>query len=301
MKCKFCGAMLADGAYFCPECGNIVGSSENNGNNYSGASNTSTGDNNGSVYTSHNVSAAGNSQINRCPKCGTPAGSGEMYCKACGQRLTETIITNKNKKDNAGLVVGLGVAAGVMLLCSVFAAVMLFGDVLKNGIQSAQAPTPSPTATDVPVTPTPYQQPVFTQVSASSVRSVDYTSGSAVYYPVEYAVDGDYSTCWSSNRNYEITPTLTLSAPTPQHVTGIRLANGYFKSVETYTRNRRITKAEIIYEGGRKIVDMSIDNYRVMQDIPLDAPADTTYIQIHVLETYYGDWKDVCISEVEVY
>ena len=235
----------------------------------------------------------------KCNLCGTTLPDGSYFCPECGNAVGSLA---KNKNNNMGLIVGLIVAAGMMLfLCVAVIAVILYGTVFKNRTQPIQPIEPPASFTAAPVTPVPYQKPVFTDVSASSVRPADYTSGYAVYYPVEYAVDGDYSTCWSSNRRYEITPTLTLSAPTPQHVNGIRLSNGYFKSMETYTRNRRITKAEIIYEGGRKIVNMSIDNYRVMQDIPFDVPADTTYIQIHVLETYYGDWKDVCISEVEVY
>ena len=79
------------------------------------------------------------------------------------------------------------------------------------------------------------------------------------------------------------------------------MSNGYFKSEATYTRNRRITKVIVEYEGGSKVQDFDINMYRVMQDVKFDAPADTTYVRIRVLDSYYGDWKDIAISEVEVY
>ncbi|MBQ3426404.1 MAG: protein kinase [Clostridia bacterium] len=156
-------------------------------------------------------------------------------------------------------------------------------------------------ATEASPTEKVYKSPVFDHVSASSTRGTDYTSGVAVNYFPEYAVDGDYSTAWSSDRFIELTPTITLSSETKQHVSGVRMSNGYFKSETTYVRNRRITKVSVEYEGGSKTQEMSINMYRVMQDIEFDEPVDTTYIKIHVLESYYGDWKDINISEIEVY
>ena len=94
---------------------------------------------------------------------------------------------------------------------------------------------------------------------------------------------------------------MTLFADTKQYVTGIKLANGYFKSEETYRRNRRITKVMVEYEGGQKTQSFGIDQYRIMQDVRFDAPVMTSYIKVHILDTHYGDWKDICISEIEVY
>ena len=156
--------------------------------------------------------------------------------------------------------------------------------------------TAAPTAA-----PTPAPAPKFETVSASSTRGVDYTAGYANYYYASYACDGDFATAWSCNRDVELTPTITLSSASKQHVNGVKIANGYFKSEQTYTRNRRITKVMVSYDGGSKTVELSKNSYRVMQDIPLDNPVDTSYISIKVLETVYGDWKDVSISEISVY
>lgn len=291
MKCETCGAMLADGAYFCPECGSLVSSNTNDKNN----ANTQDG-----IQTSTNSpETQTRTDSGQCTKCGAELKPGEKFCSACGHKAEIYATVGETAKKNTSVIVVIVVAFVAVLACAVCAAMLVInGGLLKSEPVPSVQPTASPTALP---TATPYQKPSFTNISATSVRPVDYTSGSAIYYPVENAVDGDFSTCWSSDRNYELTPTLTLSAATPQHVKGIRLSNGYFKSWETYTRNRRITRAEIIYEGGSKVVNMSIDSYRIMHDIPFDTPVDTTYIKIHVIDTYYGDWKDICISEVEIY
>ncbi|MBR0366442.1 MAG: protein kinase, partial [Clostridia bacterium] len=151
------------------------------------------------------------------------------------------------------------------------------------------------------VTEKVYASPVFNHISASSTRGTDYTSGVAVNYYPEYAFDGDYTTAWSSDRHIELTPTIILSAETKQHVSGVRMSNGYFKNENTYVRNRRITKVRVEYEGGGVTQKMDINMYRIMQDIEFEKPVDTSYIKIQVLESYYGDWKDIAISEIEVY
>ena len=159
-------------------------------------------------------------------------------------------------------------------------------------------PVYTPISTSSPTNP---PAPSFPNVSASSTRGADYTAGYANYYYVSYICDGDYTTAWTCNRNVELTPSITFTAPTKQHVSGIKMANGYFKSEQTYTRNRRISKVMVTYEGGSKTVDLNINSYRIMQDIPFDTPADTSYVAVKVLDTVYGDWKDVAISEIEIY
>lgn len=182
----------------------------------------------------------------------------------------------------------------------IIAAVIVLMLVVNSTREPEPTPTPAPTAAPT-APPTEIPKPVFTKIEASSTRDTDMTSGRPVDYFPSYAIDGDPSTTWSPDRSLGLQPTLTLYADTKQHVTGIKMANGYFKSEETYTRNRRITKVSIEYEGGQVTRNFSIDQFRIMQDIRFDAPADTSYIKIHVLDTYYGDWKDICISEVEVY
>lgn len=201
----------------------------------------------------------------------------------------------QQRNDN-GIKIALIIMGAVIVVVATVIAVLLFSGLSDKDT----SPTSAPAVTSTPQ-PTVPPAPVFTSVSATSTRGTDYTSGVGINYYPEYAIDGDYTTAWSSDRNIELTPTITLSSSTKQHVTGIKLANGYFKNENTYTRNRRITKVLVEYEGGSKIQDLDINQYRVMQDIKFDAPADTSYISIKVLESYYGDWKDIAISEIEVY
>ncbi len=201
------------------------------------------------------------------------------------------------KKKNSPVLIAVISAMGVVAAAIIIGIILMFGS--SGGDEQDQTvavvtPTAAPT-------PTPPPPPVFSDYSASSTRGVDYTAGYANNYYASYAIDGDMTTAWSCDRNVELTPTYTLKADTKQHVSGIKLTNGYCKSSQTYYKNRRITQIQITYEGGSQVADLQQDAYRVMQDIPLTVPVDTSYISIKVSDTVYGDWKDIAISEISVY
>lgn len=209
---------------------------------------------------------------------------------------TNTAYQNQPKSSNGAKI------ALIIVVCFVALVVVSGSIFIGTGGLSELMATPTPVPTEAPTpTPTPIPKPVFNNISASTTRGSDYTEGIEVNYFPEYAIDKDITTTWSPDRNIELTPTITLSSGTKQHVSGIKMSNGYFKSEKTYTRNRRITKVQVEYEGGSKIQDFDINQYRIMQDVKFDAPVDTAYIKIKVLDSYYGDWKDICISEIEVY
>lgn len=241
-----------------------------------------------------------------CNNCGTTVRDDVHFCPKCGIKLTsnyysnQTMTNNRTRNNNNGLMITLIV---VLLILVIFIGALVgYIFINKDGTENGNVNNVQPSATPTPTsTPVQYAPPVFTHIEASSTRGVDMTAGVANYYYPSYAIDGDVTTTWSPNRNYGLTPTLTLYADSKQHVNGIRMANGYFKSPQTYSRNRRITLARIEYEGGYKTQSFGIDQYRIMQDVKFDEPIDTSYIRIQVLETHYGDWKDICISEVEVY
>ena len=243
-----------------------------------------------------------------CNNCGTQLSNNDKFCPTCGIGLSTNNYNNysgpvnytkpqsKPNNTNTGLVVALVIMSVILLAGICTMSILFFADSDKKDVPDDSA-SPMPTQTEQ----VRYAAPVFSRIEASSTRDVDMTSGVAINYFPSYAVDGDFGTTWSPDRNYGLTPSLTLYADSKQHVNGIRMANGYFKNTNTYTRNRRITKVRIEYEGGYKEQSFGIDQYRVMQDIQFDTPVDTSYIRIQVLETHYGDWKDICISEVEVY
>lgn len=233
-----------------------------------------------------------------CKKCGRPIRSGMNFCDQCGSSV---------KQNNAlPIVIALTAAIGIVLLIGVFVLFFLFRnngndqvdrsygmEPMKPHIQETEAPS-AEESDSVP--------PDFSEVSATSYRSSDTDSGGNTYhYFPRYATDGDWSTCWATNPNNDPTPSITLKSNTPQHVTGIRFSNGYFRTKETYTKNRRITKAVIFHDEGSQTIFCSPDQYGVLQEITLEHPVDTSYITLQVLESVDGGWHDISISEIEVF
>lgn len=247
----------------------------------------------------------------KCQNCGASIPDNAMFCSNCGVPLQYRPQPAPQPKQSNTLLI-------VLIVIVAFLAVAILGlftyEYMLANSKIRAIPTAQPTA-EVIETPAPTQRvmatpeprathppaPTFYNVSASSTRGTDYTSGQAVNYYPEYAVDGIYETAWSSNREIELTPSITLSSNTKQYVTGVRVANGYFKTPEIYRNNRRVTKFRVEYDGGYINYYCGIDQYRVMQDIRFDTPVVTNYIKVQVLESYEGKWKDIAISEIEVY
>ena len=267
MNYQNCGNPLSDSASFCGKCGTKVHAAPQQ-----------------PVYQAGEV---------ECPTCKSKNPVGTQICRVCNAPLYK-----KQSSNNTTLLIVLISIVAVLLIA-------ILGIVLHNfsGNNTSQPANPTQEVVVESPTPIPTQPPapVFPNISASSTRGTDYTAGNAVNYYPEYAVDAVFETAWSSNRELELTPSITLSSGTAQYVTGVRVANGYFKSEQVYRNNRRITKFLIEYEGGQIVHECGIEQYRIMQDIRFDVPVYTNYIKVHVLESYQGKWKDIAISEIEVY
>lgn len=300
MNCQNCGANISENDRFCPACGAVQ------------------------------------AQLNKvyCQNCGTEVFPEDTFCPGCGCRVnvggqpvnsgySASPTSNYNqqpdvsqipnysqqpydaapKKNTTGVTVLIVVLAVIIAFGLGFLAWIIITDSDDGDMNTGSGYYSNTVATPEPMpTPTP-PAPEFDWVSASSTRGydTDSSSGQIVHYYPEYAVDGDITTAWTPNRNTDTVPIFTLHANSDQYVTGIRMTNGYCKSEKTYTRNRRITKARISYRGGDKEVEFGIDNYRTMLTVKLDEPVYTDYISITVLDSYYGDWKDIAISEIEVF
>lgn len=269
MNCERCGAQLGANDKFCTVCG-----AEQKMENF----------NNGTF----------------CQNCGTEIFESDTFCTGCGKRTkyTPPVYQPQPQKQSKAAVTAL-----VVILAVVVAAMIAVGIwVLTRGEGGNNESYPNEPTELAEATPTP-APPEFDWVVASSTRGYDKDSstGEIFHYYPEYAVDGDMRTAWTPDRTIESIPTITLNAHEDQYVTGIRMTNGYCKSEKTYTRNRRITRARISYRGGEKEVTFGIDNYRAMLSVRFDEPVYTDYISITVLDSHYGDWKDIAISEIEVY
>ena len=144
--------------------------------------------------------------------------------------------------------------------------------------------------------------PIFTDANATSVReSMKDSNGNLANYKAENVIDGNYSTCWAMDMSTGIVPSITISAEQKQFISGIKFSNGYFKSKDTYSKNRKITKIEILYEGGSQIYECESEQYQIMQNIVFDKVIKSDYITINVLESESSVYNDLCISEIEVY
>ena len=289
MVCKNCGCQVNGDDAFCPSCGAKIEVYENQ---------TNTG-----VF---------------CPNCGTQMSAADKFCPNCGS-APDALDGNTQgggnpyggyykppKRTNSGLIIAIIIVAALALLAVGIWFVPSIIDKLSNSDDEIISEEIVENYDDEEYTQDyeeEYVPPVITSLTASSTRGSDYDSVAkqyCYYYPA-YICDGDMSTAWSANRNTDPNPVFTFSASERQRVSGLRMTNGYCKSEKTYTRNRRITKVRITYEGGEMVQNFSIDNYRNLIDIPFPSTVDTSYVSIQVIDTYYGDWKDIAISEVEIY
>ncbi len=147
-----------------------------------------------------------------------------------------------------------------------------------------------------------YSKPQFTYAAASSVRSnMQDSSGNTVNYSPNNVLDGNNSTCWAMDVTTGIEPSITLRSNETQYVSGVKFSNGYFKSQKLYDANRKITKVQILYEGGSKTYSCSSSQYMVLQDVKFDSVISTSYITIKILESTDAAYSDICISTVEAY
>lgn len=319
MNCQRCGCSVSNGDMFCPECGAKIeqqaaysGQEYNMGNGQGGYQN--------------------GGETKFCPNCGTVMPEGDRFCPNCGTDTNapssvgykegeKSYALPPQKKNNTAVIVAIIIGA-IVIIAGIFSVPKIVDYILEvnesTGFESGGSGGSSKKDDESDKDDEneseddkekekekekTYAPPAFESLNATSTRGADKDSatGQYVYYYPSYICDGDFSTAWSSNRNIELTPTFTFSSNEKQHVSGLRMTNGYCKSEKTYTKNRRITRVRVTYEGGEVTQDFSIENYRNMIDVPFPSAVDTTYVSIQVLDTHYGDWKDIAISEVEFY
>lgn len=274
MNCQKCGTQMNEDDKFCPVCGA--------------------------------AQVASQARQSFCPSCGGVVGDDETFCSQCDAQITanppqtfNTYPAPENRRNNNTAII-IAIVSVLVVAVMALAAVLIINSNSSKDAEEIDDPYTEQEMVEEDEEPAP---PVFGWVSASSTRGydTDTSTGEVVNYYPEYAVDGDMRTAWTPDRNRESQPTITLNSNDMQYVTGIRMTNGYCKSERTYTKNCRITRALIEYNGGSKEAMFGINNYRNMLEVTFDEPVYTDHISITVLETYYGDWKDTAISEIEVF
>ena len=142
----------------------------------------------------------------------------------------------------------------------------------------------------------------FTSAEASSVRkAMKDRAGNTVYYDANNVLDGDYNTCWAMDLSTGIEPSITIFLGSKQIISGLKFSNGYFKSKEVYEKNRKITKIQVVYDGGSMIYDCDSDGYQIMQNVKFSNVVESDFITINILNSTSAECDDICISEIEVY
>lgn len=320
MKCQHCGADMAQGELFCGNCGQKM-QSVGSGNS----------PNEHPVFCGE-CGAKASIGAKFCLNCGNPLdGSSKAVVSGAAP---------KAKKSKAPIIAIVCLTAAIISAAAVFIFMVTLSD---KRIGSSPAETEAASSNEIdgassavdeleqqsdsipvleaeqhdteplyeeplqeipsheePAAGISYSAPVFTSAEASSMLGMSATGNE--YYP-SYVLDDNPSTCWASDYREGLHPSITLRTDSSQRVSGIRFANGYFKSAKTYYNNRLITKVLISYEGGSLEYSCDADQYLVLQDVPFDAPVETNFITIKILDSADGveGWNDICISTVEVY
>lgn len=231
-----------------------------------------------------------------CSKCNTPVENGDMFCPQCGAPVQSQPVyrpaynaSYARRKNNSGAIVAIIIAT--LAVCVAIVATIMFIDKSSDDVSVPSRIEES------------YAVPVFDYAVGSTTRSydVDSTNNQKVYYYSDFVMDNDMATAWTPDRHTDPIPSITLYAGKKQRVSGIRMTNGYGKSERTYTMNRRVSRVRVTYEGGEVIANFGMNHYREMIDVPFNQTVETDYITVQVLDTYYGEWNDIAISEIDVY
>lgn len=106
MKCKQCGAEIADDSIFCPECGARCQGDQGGGNS---------------------------SQMVFCPNCGQPLEAGSVFCPNCGQPVGGGRKNNGLDKKKLITMGALAAGAVVILVAAIGVGRMVLGAVFSGG------------------------------------------------------------------------------------------------------------------------------------------------------------------------
>ena len=148
----------------------------------------------------------------------------------------------------------------------------------------------------------PPQVNLLTKVS--TVVAVSSTVANKAIVPA-HLVDGDPTTAWNSRTGQLVGAWLAVRIPAGATVSSIKLTVGYTKQDpklgDLFTENPRIKRVRVTH--GTTQVDKTLDiANRKLQEIAISGGSGD--YRIEVLEVEPGtkkDWKEVCVSELEVW
>lgn len=149
-----------------------------------------------------------------------------------------------------------------------------------------------------------HAEPVNLLVSAPTTVAVSSTVANARIIP-EHLVDGKLSTAWNSKTGELVGAWIAVRVPSDATVKMIKLTAGFShtdKSGDLFTMNPRIKKVRVS-RAGKVLVEQALDpDNRGLQTIAVDVPGGD--LEVRVLEILPGSkpsWKEICVSEIEVW
>ncbi len=144
-----------------------------------------------------------------------------------------------------------------------------------------------------------YALPRFSRIESSS--ELDGQQGND--YSASNLLDGNNDTAWAEGVSGDgVGEYVSFSSQEPQVIKGIKIDNGYCKSVGLYNKNNRVKKIKIEFSDGTVVEGDLSGEYGVTDEIVLDEPVICTEVKFEILEVYKGtEYKDTCINEISFY
>ena len=142
--------------------------------------------------------------------------------------------------------------------------------------------------------------PVFTMVTASSVRGTDTQGGQYSEWSV---LTDDPMTKWVPTKSVPngIGEWIQISADGNQYVSGLNILNGYHKNSETWQKNNRVEKCTLTFSNGY-MQQITLPDTMAMINVKLDEPQETQYVRITIDSVYPGTtWNDTAITYIGAY
>lgn len=295
MNCNKCGAHINANDMFCGSCGNPINKT-------------------------------------RCFVCGAEL-TGSEFCGKCGTRISgnnnynqiNTFNNLKYSKDRQNDKNIFLILSAIIITLAVVVAIMLVAKLSgisskeTNNETTSQATNNETTSkatnnettskesnnetTFTPSTSSATSEnsnPVFTYVTASSIRDTDTEGGE---YSLESVLSNNPMTKWvpSKASHDGISEWIQINASQPQYVKGIYILNGYHKSEQIWYNNNRVKSCTLSFSDGRSIIVTLGDTMDLIK-IDLDIPVNTTFIRLTINSVYAGArWDDTAITYLSAY
>lgn len=155
------------------------------------------------------------------------------------------------------------------------------------------------------VTQTQLSAPVELLHSLGGVVTVSSTVANNAHRP-EHLMDGDLSTAWNSRTGALAGTWISIDLPTSTRLTAFKMTAGFTASGpngdDWFTMNHRVSRIRLLVDQ-KEIGEFKLDpDVRDLQSVALDTEGKS--IRMEILDVSTGskkNWKEACISEVELW